>query len=68
MEEIYSKLRIINDNIEVLNFTIDALKAKEVDDASILIFSSVASQMSLATRLLENNIIKMMRSHEKEKE
>lgn len=68
MEELYSKLEIIHNNIEVLNFTIEALKGKEVEDASLIILSSVASQMTMATHLLEGNIKKMVKNHQKTQE
>lgn len=68
MKELYNKLEIIHDNIEVVNFTIEALRAKDIEDASLIILSSVVSQMTTATHLLENNIRKMVKNHEKTKE
>lgn len=67
-EELFRKFDLITESVDMLRFTADALKNKDAEDGSIAIIVSATSQISMATKLLEQHIHRVLKETTKIKE
>ena len=67
-DELFSKFDLITESVDMLRFTADALKNKDIEDGSIAVIVSATSKISMATKLLEQHVHRILKENKKTKE
>ena len=68
MEEVYSKIDLVQDGVLMLRFMIDAIKERETIDGGVIMLGSIASQIGMAATLLRGHINRLEKEAQISKE
>jgi len=66
--ELFSKFDLISKSIDMLRFTVDALKNKGEENGSIAVISSATDTISMSATLLKQHVHRILLEHEKTKD
>ena len=68
MEEVHSKIDLVQDGVLMLRFMIDAIKEKETVDGGVIMLGSIASQIGMAATLLRQHMNRLEHENKASKE